>query len=202
MRSAINARASGEKRRSPLGSLLRGFCLPTLALLATREKWLPWLAPCEIEVPGLWADLPNGIKPAKTMKVPRILATLALARDFQRLLDTGGARNRADLARQFELTRARVTQVMKLLALAPEVVAHIESTHTAVSERALRPVLIASPEQQLRFVRARTATPRPVNRLVTKEPRASAALGYPCRPYTRGRGSRCTSRTGSAFTGR
>lgn len=37
-RSARNARSSGEKRRSPLGSLLGGFCLPTLAVGWRREK--------------------------------------------------------------------------------------------------------------------------------------------------------------------
>src|SRR5690606_29826595 len=37
-RSARNARSSGQKRRSPLGSLLGGFCLPTLAPCWRREK--------------------------------------------------------------------------------------------------------------------------------------------------------------------
>ena len=37
-RSARKARSSGEKRRSPLGSLLGGFCLPTLAVCWRREK--------------------------------------------------------------------------------------------------------------------------------------------------------------------
>jgi hypothetical protein len=95
--------------------------------------------------------------PPKPLKVPRILATLALTRDFQRLLATGEVRNRAGLARRFELTRARVTQMMKLLALAPEVVALIEATQCAVSERTLRLVLDASPDQQLRFFKAQPA---------------------------------------------
>lgn len=106
-------------------------------------------------MPGLWVDLPRGAKPPKPLKPTKILATLALARDFQRLLETGGARNRAELARRFALTRARVTQIMKLLALTPEVTACIESAGFGVSERALRPLLGASPDQQLLFLRER-----------------------------------------------
>ena len=34
----VRHRTSGEKRRSPLGSLLGGFCLPTLAVGWRREK--------------------------------------------------------------------------------------------------------------------------------------------------------------------
>lgn len=110
-------------------------------------------------MPGLWVVLPSYSKPERPLKSPRILATLALAQEFQRLLDTGCVRNRAEVARRFALTRARVTQIMKLLMLAPEVIAHIEAARAAVSERSLRPVLTASPDQQLRFVRAWTAAP-------------------------------------------
>jgi hypothetical protein len=125
---------------------------------------LPWLAPCEIEVPGLWTKKPNRVEPASPAKIPRILATLALVREFQRLLATGEVRNRAALARRFEVcTRARVTQMMHLLMLAPEVVAHIESARVYISERAVRPVLGASADQQLRFVRARTVAPAPAD---------------------------------------
>ena len=118
-------------------------------------------APCENELPGLWVDLPSTAKLEKPLKAPRILTTLALAREFQRLLDTGSARNRAALARRFMLTRARVTQIMKLLLLGPAVIAHIEVTRTPLSERALRAVFRATPDQQLRFVHARQAIASP-----------------------------------------
>lgn len=109
----------------------------------------------------MWADLPPRFKPPKSPKAPPILATLALAKQFQRLLDTGEARNRAALALRYELSRPRITQIMKLLTLAPEVVAHIETTKLSVSERALRPVFAAPCEEQLRFVQAWRATTRP-----------------------------------------
>jgi hypothetical protein len=131
------------------------------AVLVSAGDWLPWLAPCEIEVPGLWADLPGRVKQAKLRKLPRILATLALAREFQRLLTTGDAPNRAALARRFAPTRARVSQIMKVLNLAPEVIAHIETVRTPVSERALRAVFGATPGQQLGFVRSRQTTASP-----------------------------------------
>jgi hypothetical protein len=96
-----------------------------------------------------------GTNPPERVKPPRILATFALAREFQRLLDTGAARNRSAVARRFGLTRTRVTQVMKLLTLAPEVIAHIEKGQAPVSERGLRAVLGTRPDQELRFVHAR-----------------------------------------------
>ena len=45
---------------------------------------------------------------------------IALARCWQRRLDTGEVASRAELARQLGVTRAHVTQVLGLLRLAPE----------------------------------------------------------------------------------
>jgi len=45
----------------------------------------------------------------RELKLPQVVGHLALAEEFQRLLDSGAAPNRAWLARQYELTRARVT---------------------------------------------------------------------------------------------
>ena len=44
----------------------------------------------------------------------------ALARGWQRRLDTGEVASRAELARELGVTRAHVTQVLGLLRLAPE----------------------------------------------------------------------------------
>ena len=46
---------------------------------------------------------------------------LALAHEFQRLIDAGEVPDRAALAAQVGLTRARVTQIMDLLLLAPDI---------------------------------------------------------------------------------
>lgn len=46
---------------------------------------------------------------------------LALAHRFERLIETGVAADYADLARLGHVTRARVTQIMNLLSLAPDI---------------------------------------------------------------------------------
>lgn len=51
----------------------------------------------------------------------RAAQILALAHEFQRLIDTGEVPDRAALASQVGLTRARVTQIMDLLLLAPDI---------------------------------------------------------------------------------
>ena len=79
-------------------------------------------------------------------RLPKVVGDLALAEPFQALLDAVDARNRADLARRFQLTRARVTQLMDLLRLHPTILAYVKSlppgTPTRlVTERALRPIV-------------------------------------------------------------
>ena len=54
-------------------------------------------------------------------KLPRIARLLALAHKFQRMLDSGEVESMADLARLGRVSRARITQIMDLLMLAPEI---------------------------------------------------------------------------------
>ena len=54
-------------------------------------------------------------------KLPRIARLLALAHKFQRMLDSGEVESMADLARLGRVSRARITQIMDLLLLAPEI---------------------------------------------------------------------------------
>ena len=54
-------------------------------------------------------------------RVPRISRLMALAIRFQGLLDRGEVRDYAELARLGHVTRARVTQIMNLLNLAPSI---------------------------------------------------------------------------------
>ena len=46
---------------------------------------------------------------------------LALAHHIQELLDTGQLKDLAEVARRGHITRARVTQIMNLLLLAPDI---------------------------------------------------------------------------------
>ena len=65
--------------------------------------------------------------------------------EWQALLESGEAFNQAAIARQEGITRARVTQVMGLLRLAPEIQQYVLSLpdmvrRPAITERALRPI--------------------------------------------------------------
>ena len=54
-------------------------------------------------------------------RVPRITRLMALAIKFQDMVDRGEVRDYADLARLGYVTRARLTQIMNLLLLAPDI---------------------------------------------------------------------------------
>jgi len=54
-------------------------------------------------------------------KLPRVARLLALAHKFQKMLDRGEVESMAELARLGRVSRARVTQIMDLLMLAPEI---------------------------------------------------------------------------------
>ncbi|MDR3738083.1 MAG: hypothetical protein P4L40_03595 [Terracidiphilus sp.] len=54
-------------------------------------------------------------------RIPRITRLMALAVKFQSLVDRGEVRDYADLARLGYVTRARITQIMNLLNLAPDI---------------------------------------------------------------------------------
>lgn len=80
---------------------------------------------------------------------------LRKAIEWRTLLKSGQAANQAEVAHREGLTRARVTQVMGLLRLAPEIQEHILSMpdtvrRSAVTERALRPIAhLEDPKAQL-----------------------------------------------------
>jgi hypothetical protein len=84
-------------------------------------------------------------KPSKASGTPRVVELLRKALEWQALLESGKVRNEAEIARREGITRARVTQVMGLLRLAPEIQQHILSMpdavrRPAITERALRPI--------------------------------------------------------------
>ena len=86
----------------------------------------------------------NG-KPPKAPRTPRVVELLRKAIEWQALLESGDVANQAAIARQEGITRARVTQVMGLLRLAPEIQEHVLSLpdmarRPAITERALRPI--------------------------------------------------------------
>jgi hypothetical protein len=88
---------------------------------------------------------PNNPKPARVPKTPRVVELLRKAIEWKALLESGQIATQADIARQEGITRARVTQVLGLLRLAPEIQEKILalpcSLHRRpVTERLLRPI--------------------------------------------------------------
>ena len=81
---------------------------------------------CEDEIPLKWPARQAAGRPKKTAaaappRIPRITRLMALAIKFQDMIDRGEVKDYADLARLGFVTRARVTQIMNLLHLAPDI---------------------------------------------------------------------------------
>ena len=81
----------------------------------------------------------------RELKTPRVVDLLRKAIEWQALLESVKIANQTDIARREGITRARVTQVMGMLRLAPEIQEHVLSMPDAasrplISERMLRPI--------------------------------------------------------------
>jgi hypothetical protein len=74
-------------------------------------------------------------------RIPRITRLMALAIKFQDMVDHGEVQDYADLARLGYVTRARLTQIMNLLLLAPDLQEQLLFSETTVEERRLRNVV-------------------------------------------------------------
>jgi hypothetical protein len=59
--------------------------------------------------------------PVEAGRIPRVARLMALAIHFDDLLRQGLARDQADLARLGQVTQARMSQIMSLLNLAPDI---------------------------------------------------------------------------------
>ena len=97
------------------------------------------------KVTGPEAALPPGAEPGK---VPRISRLMALAIKFQGLLKDGIVADYADLARLGFVSRARMSQIMGLLSLAPDIQEEIltlprtVSGHDPIVERDVRRICL------------------------------------------------------------
>ncbi len=82
----------------------------------------------------------------KAGRVPRVARLMALAIRLDHLIQSGEVADQAELARVGHVTRARLTQIMNLLQLAPDIQEEIlflpvtERGRDAVTERDLRPI--------------------------------------------------------------
>ena len=83
---------------------------------------------------------------ATTGRVPRVSRLMALAIRLDQLIRDGAVADQAELARLGHVSRVRVTQVMNLLMLAPDIqeailfLEHTERGRASISERDLRPI--------------------------------------------------------------
>ena len=84
--------------------------------------------------------------PVPEGRIPRISRLMALAIRFDRLIKEGEIDDQADLARLGNVSRARVTQIMNLLHLAPEIQEALlflpvtVKGRDAIRERHVRPI--------------------------------------------------------------
>jgi hypothetical protein len=94
-------------------------------------------------------------KPPKAPQTPKVVELLKTAQEWQRQLNAGEVESRAAIARREGITRPRVSQVMGLLRLAPEIHEHVLSLpdmdhRPAITERSLRSIArIPEPEDQI-----------------------------------------------------
>lgn len=98
------------------------------------------LAPGPVPEP---AGRPVASAPWAGKRPANVAVLLALAHHIQRLIDAGRIVDRAEVARRLHWTRARVSQVMDLLLLAPDIqetLLFLEAG-THVTERSLRAVV-------------------------------------------------------------
>jgi hypothetical protein len=99
---------------------------------------------------------PSAVPPSGTGCLPRVTQVMALAIHFQDMIQRGDARDYADLARLGCLTRERISQIMELLWLAPDIqqeILYLPTTlkgHYPISELAVRRIAnsLSWPEQR------------------------------------------------------
>ncbi len=95
--------------------------------------------------------LPGGSGPSDAQRpgngrLPRVTQVMALAVQFQDMIQRGEARDYADLARLGCLTRERMSQIMELVWLAPDIQQEIlefpptGAPHSPISEVAVRKI--------------------------------------------------------------
>lgn len=135
----------GDKRETSAAKIKKG----------QRFRWPSWL-PKEAASGRIESSLVIDLERARNRlrggrsrakRRPKILETLDLAEAWQRRLEAGGVK-RADLAREHGVSRARVTQILKLVRLTPELRDWVRAHPMLGAERRLRHLLNMTPQGQ------------------------------------------------------
>jgi len=136
------------------------------------------------------APVPTPVVPGR---VPRVTRLVALAHRFRGLLAAGEVRDYADLSRLAGVTRARATQILNLLLLAPDIqealldLPRVEAGRDPITERCLRPIAAVLD----------WATQREMWRALTgpDSERVDLAVSPPPRPHVKGEVTKGVPRT-------
>lgn len=112
-------------------------------------------------------DLRSGAVPptVSRVRVPRVARLMALAIRFDQMIREGVVADQAELARLGHVSRARLTQIMNLLSLAPDLQEELLfSPATArgranMTERHLRPIAAMTDWRQQRQLWAKLVPP-------------------------------------------
>ncbi|QDU28888.1 hypothetical protein ETAA8_39940 [Anatilimnocola aggregata] len=94
---------------------------------------------------------------APTVRVPRIAKLMALAIHFDQLIREGKVRDQAEIAELGHVSRARVTQIMNLLNLAPEIqeeLLFVASVEGMFTERHVRRLVAAAEWSKQRLLKS------------------------------------------------
>jgi hypothetical protein len=139
---------------------------------------------CEDEIPLKWPMRQAAGRPKKsavppTPRIPRITRLMALAIRFQEMINRGEVKDYADLARLGFVTRARVTQIMNLTLLAPDIQESILGSNQSPNESAIRRVALIALWQDQRKTISSINPRRQPQRLAAPPSLAQEGRGIP-----------------------
>jgi len=88
--------------------------------------------------------MPQAVERPPAPSIPRIARLMALAIKFQRMLSEGVVRDQSELARLARVTQPRMTQILNLNFLAPDIQEEILllTGDATASEKTLRPISV------------------------------------------------------------
>lgn len=115
--------------------------------------------------------------PPPLPRIPRVTRLMALAIKFQDMVDGGDVRDYADLARLGHVTRARMSQIMNLLLLAPDLQEALLycNKEISITERGVRSAVREVEWKTQRVILAGLLVSPP-----RAEPMAPSANGFVC----------------------
>lgn len=115
---------------------------------------------------GRHAGPPESEDRTRRTRPLRVAQMLACAHQMQAMIERGEVQDRTELAGRFGFTRARITQLLDLLLLAPDIqeellFSEVSAGRDRIHEHALRPIVCAPlwSEQRARWRRLRSSVP-------------------------------------------